>query len=215
MGTESYITFFIAMLAIMNPIGNIAIFVSLLADRTDAEQKAQARQAAISIAVVLILITWAGNNILAFFGITSEAFESAGALIIMLLGLSMMKGHDDSKSGHSDIHYSKEEHQLALKRESIAVVPMCIPIVAGPGAITTIIVHSHTFSSMLQKGVLSLICLLLALILFTCFYFSGKIKGWVGDSGMKITTRIMGLVLTAIAFQMLGNGLKGMFPAWA
>jgi multiple antibiotic resistance protein len=208
-----YITLFVAMLAIMNPLGSVAIYAGLVADRTDAEQKQQARVASFAILIILCLITWIGPYILDFFGISIAAFETAGGLIIVLLGLSMMNGHDEKS--HSSMHHSEEEHEEALQKESIAVVPLSIPIIAGPGAISTILIHSHKLTGFTNHIVTTIVCAILALIMFICLFYSNKIKQLLGNGGIKIATRVMGLILMAIAFEMLGSGLTKLLPGLA
>jgi multiple antibiotic resistance protein len=210
----AYITFFVAMIAIMNPIGNLAIFVTLVSDRSIEEQKDQAKWSAVAVLIILLLVTWLGNYILGFFGISDAAFETAGALIIILLGLSMMRGHD-SQSGQNAMRCTEEEKVVALTKESISVVPVAIPIVAGPGAMTTIIIHSSQFPTLLDKGIISLICVALALIIYMAFSFSAQVSRVLGFIGIKIATRVMGLILVAIAFQMLGSGLVKLLPGLA
>jgi len=206
-------SFFVAMIAIMNPLGSLAIFAGLVADKPPSEQKSIAKSTAFATCVILLLITWAGPYILDFFGISVAAFETAGALIIILLGLSMMSGH--SEKSHNEMHHTESEHQDALEKESISVVPLAIPIIAGPGAISTIIVRSHHLSGFVNHLILSALCVILALIILVSLYYAGTIKNLIGQGGIKIATRVMGLVLTAIAFDMLGSGLSGMFPGLA
>lgn len=202
--------FFVAMLAITNPIGNVAIFISLVANTTIAHQRKTAITASVAIFLIFIIVVWTGSWILAFFGITPAAFETAGAIIIFLLGLSMLNAHDN-KAGHSSMHHTEEEEKAAKKKVSVAVVPMAIPLVAGPGAITTIIIHTHILKTFIDKVFISVTCAVLSLILFVCFYFSSVISKLVGVNGIKIATRIMGIILSAIAIQMLSEGIVGLF----
>ena len=212
MDIDLLLTLFVALFAITNPIGSLAIFASMTTDRTDKERKKIALQSCIAIAVILIIVTWAGSIILSFFGISPSAFEIGGGLVIVLLGLSMMNGHSKSESGHSSLQYDSKEHKEALEKDSIAVVPIAIPIVAGPGAITTIIIHTHALHSVWDKFAVSGICILLSLIFLFCFYFSSYITKFMGQSGMKIVTRIMGLIIIAIAFSMIAQGMLILFP---
>ena len=213
METSLFITFFVALLAITNPLGSLAIFIGLVSNYSENKRKRTAKQAGIAIFVILVIVTWGGTLILSFFGITPAAFESAGALVIILLGLSMIRG-EGGKTAHKDysMHFTEAEKEAAEDKETVAVIPIAIPIVAGPGAITTIIIHSHTLHTFMDRVVTSVMCAVIALILFICFHYSGQINRIVGVNGIKITTRIMGLVLMAMAFQMLGNGLIGLMP---
>lgn len=210
MNWHMVMTFFIAMIAITNPIGNLAIFISLVSGSSVKEQKKTALGASVAILIIFILVVWTGSLILAFFGITASAFETAGGIIILLLGISMLNAHNN-QSGHSSMHHTDEEQKAAKKKDSVAVVPMAIPLVAGPGAITTIIIHTHIMKTVIDKLIISGICVVLAVIIGVCFYFANVINKVVGVNGIKIATRIMGIVLSAIAVQMLAEGIVGLF----
>lgn len=203
------ITFTIALLAITNPIGNLAIFASLTADRTEGEKKKIAMVAGVAILVILILVTWSGDLILKAFGIDIAAFETAGGLIIVLMGISMLHAKT------SEIHHNKDEGEEARTKDSPAVVPIAIPIVAGPGAITTIIVNTHGSPTVEDRIIISVVCVAISALLWLAFYFSAPVSRLLGVAGVNIVTRIMGIILASIAFQMLASGLKAMFPGWA
>ena len=205
--TSEMTAFIVALLAITNPLGNLAIFLGITADKSPAEQKATAIQACVAIAIMLIIVCWVGQDILSAFGISTGAFQVAGGVVIVLIGLSMLHGED-----HSKIHHSPQEHEDAKAQSSQGVVPIAMPIVAGPGAITAIILHSPDFPGTMGKVTMSAICLGDALILGLFFFFAGPIKNFIGNAGVKIAGRIMGLVLVSIAFQMIGDGLGKMLP---
>jgi len=208
-----YITFFIAMLAITNPFGNLAIFLSLTEDKSVHEQKRIALSCTLGVIIILVVTIWLGDTIIRIFGISPAAFEVAGALIIILLGLSMLNMHEGSSSKlHSNLHYSKTEHETSQSSNSIAIVPLAIPLIAGPGTMTTIIIHSQNVHSIPNRLILTGITLILSAIIASCLYFAPWFGKLLGKSGIRITTRIMGLVLIAIAFNMFGNGLLKMFP---
>ena len=209
MSKAELITFAIAMLAITNPIGNLAIFASLTGSASLAEKKKTAFVAGVAITIILIVVTWTGGLLLRAFGIDIASFETAGGIIIALMGISMLHAKT------SPIHHSPEEHEDAKTKDSVAVVPIAIPIVAGPGAITTIIVITHKYGTLEDKGLISIVCLGIAVLLWICFYFSAPVSRVLGVSGVNIVTRIMGIILTAIAFGMLTNGLKSLMPGLA
>jgi multiple antibiotic resistance protein len=211
---QVYITLFVALIAITNPIGAIAIFTGLMEGRSIANQKKEALKAAIAIFIILLIITWAGDYVLKGFGISKSAFEVGGGLIVILLGLSMINAH--GTNSHSTQNHSNAEQKEAQQKESVAVVPMAIPLVAGPGAITTIIIHVGTMPGpvVIDKLFTSIICLIIGVIFAICFYSSRLFFKILGVSGIKIATRVMGLVLVAIAFTMIQQGLGIMFPGW-
>lgn len=201
---------FVALIAITNPLGNLAIFTSLVSGQSNSEQRKIALQSALAIFIILAVTAWCGTWILQLFGITLPAFECAGGLIIVLLGLHMLNGQSFSSQ-----HYTAAEHQTSVNKNSIAVIPMAIPLVAGPGAMTTLIVHAQKFHSTSALLEIIALCFCISLILAVTFFMAAAIKRVLGDSGIKIASRIMGLVLVAIAFQILGEGLRALLPGLA
>jgi multiple antibiotic resistance protein len=209
MSKAEIVTFIIAMLAITNPIGNMAIFAGLTGDKTLEEKRHSALIAGIAILIILIIVTWSGNLILEAFGIDIASFETAGGLIIALMGLSMLHAKT------SPIHQNPDEAEDAKTKTSVAVVPIAIPLVAGPGAITTIVVSTHSYPTIEDKVIISAVSIVLGLILWGAFYFSAPVSKLLGVSGINIVTRIMGIILTAIAFGMMASGFKALFPGLA
>jgi len=209
MSKAEIITFVIAMLAITNPIGNLAIFASLTGDKTTEEKRKTALVAGIAIIIILILVTWSGDLILKAFGIDIASFETAGGLIIALMGISMLHAKP------SPIHHGKQDQEDAEAKTNVAVVPIAIPIVAGPGAITTIVVNTHQYSTFEDKLIISAVSIVIAFILWMAFYFSAPVSKMLGNSGINIVTRIMGIILASIAFGMMASGFRQLFPGLA
>lgn len=209
MTTEQFIHFTIAMLTITNPVGNLAIYASLTADNTPAERRHTAAVAGMAIAIILVVVVWSGDFIMRAFGLTVAGFETAGGLIIVLLGLSMLHGQT------SAMHHTKEEGAEAATKNSIAVVPMAIPIIAGPGAMTTIIIQVQKFDDFGDKVAITGVCLGISVLLWLAFSVATPASRMLGVAGVNIVTRIMGMILAAIALQMLANGLKGLLPGLA
>ena len=209
MSKAELITFVIAMLAITNPIGNLAIFASLTGDKTVKEKRKTALVAGLAILIILILVTWSGDLILRAFGIDIASFETAGGLIIALMGISMLHAKT------SPIHHGEKDQSDAEVKTNVAVVPIAIPIVAGPGAITTIVVNTHHYSTIDDKLMITAVSVIIALILWIAFYFSAPVSRMLGPSGINIVTRIMGIILASIAFGMMASGFKALFPGLA
>jgi multiple antibiotic resistance protein len=115
----------------------------------------------------------------------------------------------------SDMSQTKGEGEEAQTKPAIAVVPMAMPIIAGPGGITTVILATHKFPSIEAKLLVSATCVAVAAIIWLCLYFAAPISRLLGVAGMNIVTRIMGIVLTVIAFQMFAEGLKKLLPGLA
>lgn len=203
--TTQLLTFGIGLLAIMNPIGNAAIYIGMVADRTPQQQHKTALTCGIAIAVILLIAVWVGWPILKFFGITIGSFELAGGLIVLLIALSMVRGHP-----HTHTHNKKDSIDTYKSKESIAVVPMALPIIAGPGAISVVISYGSKHHAPLDLIQQSIVCGIAALILWFVLFFAPKIGRVLGENGMKIVSRVMGLILTAIAAQMMADGIRAL-----
>lgn len=199
----------VGILAIVNPIGAVPIFLSLCGDRTADECRQVARLAAITVASVLVLSIWLGDPILRVFGITVEAFLTGGGLLIILMAISMMH----AKQSHAK--QSPEEAGEASEKEDIAVVPLAIPLMAGPGAISLAIVDSHQAAHWGDRLLLSAGIAGVALLVWICLRLASPIGERLGVTGLNIATRIMGLLLAAIGVQMVTSGLAKLLPGLA
>ena len=127
----------IGIIAIVNPLGAIPVFLSLCGDRTHTERRQIARVSAFAVASILILAIWSGDALLGFFGIGIPAFRTGGGLLLLLIAINMMH----AKQSHAK--HSPQEAEEADNMENIAVVPLAIPMMSGPGAISLVIVDAH------------------------------------------------------------------------
>lgn len=206
----SMVTFIVALVAVLNPIGNAALYIGMSADRTTHEQHKISVISAAAVAIILLLALWVGMPMLNVFGINLSSFEAAGGLIVTLIGLRMVRG-----GSHTHAYDTKQGQAEERQKQSIAVVPLAIPIIAGPGSITTIIANSKNFPTLQDRLQLSGILVLIAVGIGLVLFFAPFIGRCLGEGGMRIVTRVMGLLLTAIALQMLSSGLIGLFPGLA
>ncbi len=196
-------TFIAALFSMMNPIGGVGIFAGMTADNTSDEARAIARKCALAAAITLLIVIWAGGLTLKLFGITVDEIRAAGGLIVLLIGLHMLFNKAEHKTSEAE----------ASKSGSIAVVPLAIPLVAGPGTMATVLVAAQHHAGAVARIELSIAALAICLLTGILFSFAGPIAKRLGESGMAVVSRIMGMVLMAIAAGMLAEGLKGMFPA--
>ena len=192
----------------MNPIGNIGVFAGMTVDRPEAQARHIAWTCAGAVAITLLIVAWSGSLLLTFFGITVDSLRAAGGVIVLLIGLNML-------SNKSDHQHTSTEADDAKSRPSIAVVPLAIPIVAGPGTMAAVLVAAQQHSSVLSKVEISVVIVALAAFCGLLFSFASPISKRLGKSGMGVVTRIMGMILAAIAMGMLVDGLKGMLPGLA
>jgi multiple antibiotic resistance protein len=201
-----YTKFFLALLVIVNPLGTVPLFVSMTAGHTKPERKNIARIASIAVGVVLVVSAVAGQYLLAFFGISIASFKVGGAILILLMAISMMHA---TPSGEKQ---TEEEALEAADKDSIAVVPLAIPLLAGPGAISTTIIYATGRSSIAHTGMIVLCCALIALVTWIALRVATPVSQWLGTTGVNVAVRIMGLLLAAVAVEIFASGVLELFP---
>ena len=133
--------------------------------------------------------------------------EAAGGLVIGVIGMSMLHGKQ------SAVHADTSQKENPATADSIAIVPLAMPIVAGPGAIATVIVNTHLYQGIESNIKMSIVCLAMSAIVGLCFLAVGPIVRILGTSGLSIVTKFMGLILLAIAVGMFASGVQGLFQA--
>ncbi len=206
MDLGDFLKFYISLLVVCNPFSAIPALLGLTRGKSEDEKKSISFTASLAIAVIFLLSIWLGDPMLKFFDIRISAFQVAGGFVLFLLSLSLLSAED------SPISHDAEEQKQAKKKSSIAVVPLAIPIIAGPGAISTAIVFNTNFSGLANRLILTACSLLVAATLSLCLVFATRLEKLLGNTGMNIMGRIGGLILAAIAVETMSKGLVGLFP---
>ena len=201
-----YAKIFVALLVIVNPIGTMPMFLGLTARHGVAGRKRVARVASISAAIVLTLSALVGEHALGFFGITIASFKVGGAILILLIAISMMHA---APSGERQ---TPEEAKEAEDKESIAVVPLALPLLSGPGAISTTIIYAAKSPSLAHLGGVIACCLLVALTTWIALRAATPVGSWLGTIGINVASRIMGLLLAAVAVEIFASGIVVLLP---
>lgn len=195
-----------ALFAIVDPVGVIPIFLLATRGYSLAQSRAAARLAAITVFVVLLLSAYGGQLILDFFGIRLAAFSVAGGLLLLLLALSMVQAHVSPQRQTADEAVEAEE------KDAVGVVPLGVPLLAGPGAITHMIVASGAARGEVQQVALLIPVALVALSVWLSFRAAPAIEKRLGRTGIHVVTRLMGLIIAAISIEMIASGLGQLFP---
>ena len=201
MDTE-LIKFVAAIFVITNPLGAVPLFLSLTKESTSRERRRAAWLASLTVAIVLSANILIGELILSFFGISIPAFQVGGGIIILLLAISMLHAKQ------SPMKHTREEGKEASERDSVGVVPLGIPLLAGPGAISTVIVFAHRNEGWFNHLSMIGVCLVLALCVGAALRLAETIGELLGRTGINIGTRLMGLVLAAVAVQFVFDGAR-------
>ncbi len=203
---SEYAKIFLALLVIVNPVGAVPLFATMTANNNEPEKKHIARIASISVAVVLIAAAVGGQSLLALFGITIASFKVGGAILILLLAISMMHGEQSKEKQTPD------EAKEAEDKERIAVVPLAIPLLSGPGAISTIIIYATARSSAAHLAALIACALLVALVTWIALRVATPVSTLLGKTGINIAMRLMGLLLAAVAVEIFASGIVVLLP---
>lgn len=202
-----YVKMFVGLLAIINPFGAIPLFISMTADESSSQRRNTINMVAIGVTVILLVALFFGQLLLRFFGISIDSFRVGGGILVLLMAVAMLHAKT------SYIRQTDEEAHESIDKESVAIVPLAMPLLAGPGAISTVILAAHKASSFAHYLIIALGIVLLSLVVWGVLRLSPWIAGRIGATGINVFTRIMGLILTAIAVEFIAAGLRGLFPA--
>lgn len=201
MDISSYLQIFIVIFSILDPIGTIPLFLSLTADQSRKEKKIIVRRTVITVTSILVISALVGNTILSFFSIDIRSFQIAGGIVLLLLALNMLKPREHF------IKKTSKKVDVCVEKDDVSIVPLAIPLLSGPGAISTVIVFASSMPEAEHKAVLVGIVLAATLSIWPIFLLAESIGRKMGQTGLNITVRIMGLILAAIAVQFIMEGI--------
>lgn len=199
-----YTKIFISLFAIIDPVGIIPIIIAFTAGMTAKKRERVGRLASLSVLVILLAALLLGEAILEFFGISIHSFRTAGGILLLLMAINMLIG-DKPAPSPDDLDGDATS--------SVAIVPLSTPLLAGPGAISTVILDAHKASVPGHYAAMALILFLLSLTVWLTFLIAPWVSQRLGRVGSNIVTRLMGLLLAAIAVEFIAGGLRGLFPA--
>ncbi|OOS00319.1 hypothetical protein B0187_02190 [Haemophilus paracuniculus] len=202
-----YLQFFIGLFAIVNPFGGLPIFFSMTAHQYETERNHTSLITSLSIGVILLVSLYFGKFILDAFSISLNSFRVAGGFLIVSIAMTMISG----KLGEHK--QNKEEKNEDVKDyENIGVVPLAMPIMAGPGAIGSTIVWGTRYNNWVDYIGFSVAIIVFAMICYILFRFSAPLVKKLGKTGSNVVTRIMGLILMALGIEIIVAGLSNLFP---
>ncbi len=196
-----FLTLFIPLLIIMDPVGNLPLFLSMTSNHDLRHQATVAATACSAAAIILSLFGLIGDAILHFFGITIPAFQLAGGIIFFIYALQMLNLIP------AGIKSSAAEKQESLRKENVALVPLATPLLAGPGAITAVLVWRQDPAHQIPLWLLLAVIIAACGVTFLTFYSARWLHRVLGIGGIGVVTRLTGLLLSVIAMQFIVDGL--------
>lgn len=199
----------VALVVIVNPLSVIPTFITLTRGYTKEQRFITARTAAIAVSIVMVSSTLLGAHILGFFGISIAAFRVGGGILILMMALSMLQARQ------SRAKETPEETAEAEDKAAIGIVPLGIPLLAGPGSISTAIVYAEQAQTWVDMFYACACCAMVGVAVFAALRLAEPIGNALGRIGLNIATRIMGILLAALAIEIIAAGVRGLLPGLA
>jgi multiple antibiotic resistance protein len=205
---EFFILCFSSLFALINPIGLVPIFLSITENYNRKERDIIAIKAVIFSFFILIVFSFIGEFIFSFYNITVDGFRIAGGILLLKISLDMLE------SKRSRTRTTPVEQKEAEQKDEIAYTPLGIPLIAGPGAIASIMILSSETNNYIDKITLLISLSLVLFMTFFIFKISKILSKNFGKSGLRIMQRIMGLILMTISIEFILKGIKGSIINW-
>jgi multiple antibiotic resistance protein len=191
-----------SLFVIVDPIAVVPVFLAMTPMDSADERRRTARLAAVVMAGVLLPFALAGKWVFQFFGVTLPALQIAASVVLLLIALDMLRAQ------RSRVQATDEETEAGTAKDDVAITPLAIPMLAGPGAISTTFLLRNQASDWIQVAALCASIMAIAALTWLILRFSAEGARWLNPIVLRITTRIMGLLLAAVAMQFLLNALK-------
>jgi multiple antibiotic resistance protein len=200
---------FVGLLVIVNPLLAVSAFAALTGSEDPRQRRSTAARAALTVALVLSVAALGGRALLSLLGIDLPAFQVGGGILILLMAIAMLHAR------MSGTRHTPEEAEEAQGKAQLGVVPLGILLLAGPGAISTVIIYAHMGHDWLHNVVLLGEIWLLGGLVWLVLRLGEGLSRILGQTGLNVVTRVMGLLLAAIAVGFVTTGLKSLLPGLA
>ncbi|MGB4361958.1 MAG: MarC family protein [Rhodoferax sp.] len=199
----------VTLLALVNPLAIVPFFIHYTQDFTREQRRRTIWIASFSCFVVIAVCALMGLHVLEFFGISLASFQVGGGMLLLTSALAMLNAQPaEAKSNEEEMHH-------AAARASIAVVPLTIPLLTGPATMSTVVIYADKAKTFWQLGTLVGYGVVIALATALCFSLANPIARGLGKTGINVMTRLMGLILAALAVEVMADGLIKLFPILA
>jgi multiple antibiotic resistance protein len=200
------LSFFVTLFSVLNPVHAVPLYLAMVGTPTAETTQRVASVASLTVLIALLAALLGGEQLLALFGITIFAFQVGGGVLILMMAMSMLQGQvSPAKS-------TPAETAEAAHWKSIAVVPLGIPILAGAGSLSTVIVFAHHARGSEQWLALIVGIVVNSALTYLFLIMSTRLYQWLGQTGVNVVSRLMGMILVAMAVQFMANGVAGLLP---
>lgn len=203
----------VTLLAIVNPLAIVPFFIHYTQNFSPAQRRNTIRVSSFSAFVVIAISALLGLQILEFFGISLASFQVGGGMLLLTSALNMLNAQP--AEAKTSTHELEDGVEKAAMGASIAVVPLTIPLLTGPATMSTVVIYADKAKTVLQVGTLVGYGVVVALATALCFSLAQPIARVLGKTGINVMTRLMGLILAALAVEVMSDGLTKLFPVLA
>ena len=210
MDTE-IIKIILAFMVLINPFGALTLFLDSTHGYSLNNRRKVARVACLTIFITISFFTLAGETLLKLLGISIGSFQLTGGILVFLIALNMMNGEGNPVKPDQE-NFDVDHLHGAPPTMAAAVVPIAIPMMIGPGGISTVIIYSSQVTGILQVSAILIAGLFISLFCYVALMAAGRISRLLGDTGLNIMSRIMGMLLAAVSIEIIVNGLRTLFP---
>jgi multiple antibiotic resistance protein len=208
-GLSSYFSFATALVVVVNPIGAVPLFIALTEGAAAVERRRVATTACFTAAIALATAITFGQSLLSLLGIRLAAFRVGGGIVLLLMGIAMLHAR------RGGISHTREEIEEASERPMIGAVPLGIPLLVGPGAISTAILAANHGPAWPNIALLAIIAAAVSAVTWLVLIFADCTATFFGKTGINIASRVMGFLLVAIATEFMADGVAELFPILA
>ncbi len=204
----------IAFLVLINPFSALTLFLDSTRGYSMVDRRRFARISSLTVFITIAFFTIAGESLLKALGISVGSFQVAGGVLVFLIAINMMNGEGNPVKPDQE-NVDIDDSVESIGSTAAAVVPLAIPMMVGPGGISTVIIYSAQVSNWQQKLAIIIAGLLIAVFCYLALMAAGRLSRLLGDTGLNIISRIMGMLLAAVAIEILVSGIRTIFPSLA
>lgn len=204
---------FLALVVLVNPFACLPLFIDITKNATPNQTRKTALTSAVTLFITVVIFTLLGETLLKVLGISIGSFRVGGGILIFMIAIGMMNGGSNIAKPH--VNNSQELNGAAFQGPASAVVPLTIPMVIGPGGISTIIIYAATGQSLRTNVAIIVAGLIISVITYLSFVTAKRLSQFMGETGLNVLNRVMGMMIAAVAVEIIVAGLRSLFPQLA
>ena len=203
----------LSLIVLVNPFSALSIFLELTQGYTSRERRRTAQITALSVFIIMTVFIFSGNWILKILSISTGSFQVGGGILVFLIAVSMMNsGSNPAKPKIGTQEHDEITVQPRPNMGAVAIVPLAMPLILGPGGISTVIIHASAARHMNDLFAIVAAGAAISVICYLSLLAAAKVSRWLGETGLTVLNRIMGMLLAAVAVEIVIAGIRSLFP---